>query len=98
MGYNPGYTWDKWGQCPLITGVNKPTYIPLTFLWDEPPSTAPISSPLLGDLPTAQPLRICVSPDYILVHEDAEQQLIDALKAAVARMTPENAAEKLGKA
>ena len=39
-----------------------------------------------------------MSPDYILVHEDAEQQLIDALKAAVARMTPENAAEKLGKA
>ena len=21
MGYNPGYEWDKWGQCPLITGV-----------------------------------------------------------------------------
>ena len=21
MGYNPGYKWDKWGQCPLITGV-----------------------------------------------------------------------------
>ena len=24
----PGYKWDKWGQCPLVTG------------WDEPPSTA----------------------------------------------------------
>lgn len=40
--------------------------------------------------------QICVSPDYVLVHEDAEQQLIEALKAAVARMTPENS-EKLGK-
>ena len=42
--------------------------------------------------------RICVSPDYVLVHEEAEQQLIEALKAAVARMTPEKPATELGKA
>ena len=28
------FQWDKWGQCPLITGVNLPTY----DSWDEPPS------------------------------------------------------------
>ena len=22
VGYNLGYKWDKWGQCPLIPGVN----------------------------------------------------------------------------
>ena len=22
VGYNPCYKWDKWGQCPLISGVN----------------------------------------------------------------------------
>ena len=31
---NPGYKWDKWGQCPFISGVNSPTYDP----WDESPS------------------------------------------------------------
>ena len=41
--------------------------------------------------------QICVSPDYILVHKDAEQDLLQALKAGVARLNPQNSSEQLGK-
>ena len=36
VGYNPGYKWDKWGQCPLISGVI--THLLSGMKWDEPPS------------------------------------------------------------
>ena len=31
--------------------------------------------------------QICVSPDYVLVHQDAEKALLEALKKAVTEMT-----------
>lgn len=39
--------------------------------------------------------QICVSPDYILVHHEAEQELMEALKAAVASMKGDG--KELGK-
>jgi len=80
-------------HCLLV--IAKETMVPLIFVGSIIVQLGIVYSlrgPSIAQLP-----RICVSPDYVLVHEDAEQQLIEALKAAVARMTPENS-EKLGKA
>eukprot|EP00933_Yihiella_yeosuensis_P061851 TRINITY_DN64716_c0_g1_i1.p1 TRINITY_DN64716_c0_g1~~TRINITY_DN64716_c0_g1_i1.p1 ORF type:complete len:532 (-),score=97.34 TRINITY_DN64716_c0_g1_i1:450-2045(-) len=42
--------------------------------------------------------QICVSPDYILVHKDAEKQVLDALQQAVERMFPNGSSiDTLGK-
>eukprot|EP00438_Fugacium_kawagutii_P030741 Skav217073 [mRNA] locus=scaffold1308:35413:36393:- [translate_table: standard] len=41
--------------------------------------------------------QICVSPDYVLVHKDAEQELLQALKAGVAHMNPQQGSDNLGK-
>lgn len=40
--------------------------------------------------------QICVSPDYVLVHQDAEKALLEALKKAVTEMTQSK--EKMSKA
>jgi len=42
--------------------------------------------------------QICVSPDYVLVHKDAEKEVCEALKEAVARMYPKGSSpEALGR-
>lgn len=41
--------------------------------------------------------QICVSPDYILVHKDAEKELLAALKATTATMSKNGSSAELGK-